>query len=66
MAFLSDGLNVSTPILASVLPPATAKGVIYKVQKDFSREEIKFCLNSLKISFVKIFKLKVTRGILLL
>ena len=41
LAYLSDGSGVSIPILTSLLQPANAKGVIYRVPVDLSTEELK-------------------------
>jgi len=46
LAFLSDGSGESIPILTSLLQPANAKGVLYRVPVDLSTEELKTSLNS--------------------
>jgi len=62
LAFLSDGSGVSISILASLLQPANAKGVIYRVPVDLSTDELKASLNSRNVSYVRRFNFKDHEG----
>ena len=62
LAFLSDDLGVSIPILASLFQPANAKGVIYRVPVDLSTDQLKASLNSQNDGYAKRFNFKDYEG----
>ena len=58
MKSLKDSLGTNIPVLASLVQPIGAKGVIYNVPTNIKEDQLLNCLSSQNVKFVKRFSFK--------